>query len=315
MAAPGNYSKLCAAIGQVMQSGGFIERVASLGPPLARVLRYAQAFNDRPGDPPGALTQACMHVQQAPGFPCFEGLRHQAFREPGSLAGPAVLERNFSTIRDEYRALQDADLLVYTPKTMVNLWAVYLFHHMGVNLEPLAARCPQTSQIVQNLPRVCLDYPYGDALFSVHASDSHLKPHCSIDNLRVRCHMGIDVPPGCEMRVGTETRSWQEGKTLLFEDSIEHEVWNRGAARRAILIVDFWHPDLTELEIRALQAGFRKAEVRRLFHLDRLRMIPNVPQRYVQYLEAVLPEQDKDPLIGEFWPRQVPQRPPVNFLK
>ena len=297
MAIPSNYSGLCAAIGQVMQTGGYVDKLASQGAPLARVLRYAQAFAN-PLVPP---TDPCAYPQQAPGFPCFPGLRHQAFRASGSMAGPAMLERNFNTIRDEYRALRDSDYLVYTPKTMVNLWAVYLFHHMGVNLEPLAGRCPQTAQILQNLPRVCLDYPYGDALFSVHASDSHLKAHCSIDNLRVRCHMGIDVPPGCEMRVGTETCGWQEGKTLLFEDSIEHEVWNRGAVRRAILIVDFWHPDLTDVEIRALRAGFQKAEVRRLFHLDRLRMIPNVPQRYLQHLEAALPAQDKDPLIGEYW--------------
>jgi hypothetical protein len=55
------------------------------------------------------------------------------------------------------------------------------------------------------------------------------------------------------------------GKGLLFEDSFEHEVWNRGTQRRAILIVDFWHPDLTDVEIDALTAGFRKSDVRRIF--------------------------------------------------
>lgn len=42
------------------------------------------------------------------------------------------------------------------------------------------------------------------------------------------------------------TRSWQEGKFLIFDDSFEHEVWHEGEGLRLVLIVDFWHPDLTE---------------------------------------------------------------------
>ena len=40
--------------------------------------------------------------------------------------------------------------------------------------------------------------------------------------------------------------TWEEGKMIIIDDSIEHEVWHNGTTFRMILIVDFWHPDLTK---------------------------------------------------------------------
>jgi aspartyl/asparaginyl beta-hydroxylase (cupin superfamily) len=46
------------------------------------------------------------------------------------------------------------------------------------------------------------------------------------------------------MRVGNEIRSWEEGKCLIFDDTVEHEVWHRGVSPRAVLLVDFARSDL-----------------------------------------------------------------------
>ena len=54
------------------------------------------------------------------------------------------------------------------------------------------------------------------------------------------------------MRVGSETRSWEEGKCLVFDDSFEHEVWNAGQGTRIVLVLDVWHPDLTGAEVWAM---------------------------------------------------------------
>ena len=40
-------------------------------------------------------------------------------------------------------------------------------------------------------------------------------------------------------------RTWEEGKAIIIDDSFDHEVWHNGSTFRLILIVDFWHPDLT----------------------------------------------------------------------
>jgi Aspartyl/Asparaginyl beta-hydroxylase len=287
-------SRTWARIAKVMQDGGYFDAVMSGGSELDRVKEYILAFA-------GQRDAPCAYPLQRPGYPCFPGLRHAPFRDDTSAApGTPILEDAFQTIRDEYLRLKDDDYAIYGPPD--SRWMIHFLYHMGVDLEPLTKTCPRTFEIVRGLPRVCLDYPWGDALFSVHTSDAHLAAHCSIDNLRIRCHLGIQVPSGCEMRVGTEIRGWQEGKGLIFEDSFEHEVWNRGTARRAVLIVDFWHPDLTDAEIRALTAGFRKSEVRQIFFLQRIQNVSN-SKYYIDYLQAALQREDDDALLSEYWNR------------
>lgn len=170
---------------------------------------------------------------------------------------------------------------------------------MGVNMRGANGGCPQTLEIIRSLPGLYVDYPWGDAALSLQVSQSQLNAHCSVDNLRLRCHLALEIPDGCGIRVGSETRSWEEGRGLLFDDSFEHEVWNRSASDRLVLIVDFWHPDLTDAEMRALSAGFRKAEVRMMFHSARLHVAEN-PRRHLQLLEHEIAKQDSDPLIREY---------------
>lgn len=49
-------------------------------------------------------------------------------------------------------------------------------------------------------------------------------------------------------------RTWKEGKLFVFDDSFEHEVWHNGTTTRLVLIVDVWHPELTEDEKRSMPA-------------------------------------------------------------
>lgn len=280
---------------EAMKAGGYYDCIMRGGVELDRVKAYLQSFDaDAEASAAGTL--------QYPDYPLFPGLRNRPFHAPDALAGPALLERSFQTIRDEWTQLHESEYLRYTPASMHSLWQVHLLYYMGVNQQPLHNRFPKTHALLRKLPGVCLDYPWGDALLSVHASDSHLAAHCSVDNLRVRCHLALQVPAGCSIRVGTETRTWQEGKALVFEDSFEHEVWNRGQARRAILIVDFWHPDLSACEIGALTAGFRKMQVRRQFMLRRLQAAQPVAPAMTQLLQEQVALQDVSPDIQRYWP-------------
>jgi PhnB protein len=50
----------------------------------------------------------------------------------------------------------------------------------------------------------------------------------------------------------------------VFDDNFEHEVWNLGDRPRVVLVVDMWHPDLTEEEIHLLNGLQRYAIGNRL---------------------------------------------------
>ena len=92
------------------------------------------------------------------------------------------------------------------------------------------------------------------AQFSRLRPGMHLPAHCGLTNYQLTVHLGVRIPPGCTIRVASETRTWTEGRCLVFDDSFVHEVWHRGEQDRVVLLARFWHPDLTEVEIDALLA-------------------------------------------------------------
>lgn len=75
--------------------------------------------------------------------------------------------------------------------------------------------------------------------------------------MRVRVHLGIDIPPNCGIRVGESAATWNKGKCIAFDDSFPHEVWNENDRDRIVLVVDLWHPDLADDEVRLLD-GFQR---------------------------------------------------------
>ena len=56
------------------------------------------------------------------------------------------------------------------------------------------------------------------------------------------------MPENCALNVGGELHEWQEGRVVVFDDTYEHEAWNRSERTRVILIFDMWNPYLTEPE-------------------------------------------------------------------
>jgi aspartate beta-hydroxylase len=59
--------------------------------------------------------------------------------------------------------------------------------------------------------------------------------------------------------VGSEARAWREGEAWAFDDTIEHEAWNRSDQLRAVLIFDVWNPYITEPERALLRQFFAVA--------------------------------------------------------
>jgi aspartyl/asparaginyl beta-hydroxylase (cupin superfamily) len=56
------------------------------------------------------------------------------------------------------------------------------------------------------------------------------------------------IQPDCGFRVGSEVRTWELGKALIFDDTIEHEAWNESDQPRVVMIFDIWNPLLSAAE-------------------------------------------------------------------
>jgi aspartate beta-hydroxylase len=53
------------------------------------------------------------------------------------------------------------------------------------------------------------------------------------------------IPDDCALRVGGEDHHWREGEVVVFDDTYEHEAWNRSERTRVVMIFDLWNPFLS----------------------------------------------------------------------
>jgi len=81
------------------------------------------------------------------------------------------------------------------------------------------------------------------------APGRHILPHHGPINGILVGHLAVRIPAGdCKIRVGSTSRGWEHGKCFVFDDTFEHEAWNRTNEVRYVVLFNLWHPDLTEVE-------------------------------------------------------------------
>jgi aspartate beta-hydroxylase len=131
-------------------------------------------------------------------------------------------------------------------------WDGYYFYRHGERREQTCAACPVTARALDDLPLIRIREHGPEVMFSVFTAGTHLLPHRGVTNARAVSHLPLIVPPDCALSVGGEVHEWREGRTLVFDDTYEHEAWNRSARVRVVLIADLWNPHLTEIERAAI---------------------------------------------------------------
>jgi len=100
-------------------------------------------------------------------------------------------------------------------------------------------RCPATSHALRKIPELKA------AMFSILEPNKELPPHRGPYSGVLRYHLGLKIPQPesqCGIDVGGDVRNWQEGASLIFDDSHEHSAWNRSSEERIVLFVDFARP-------------------------------------------------------------------------
>jgi len=216
-------------------------------------------------DPTNAYVQDPTHYHY-PGLPRIE------FYDPGRFDWAPAIEAATAAMREELLGLlakradairpfarNDDGMPLGVSKALHDGrdWGVLALCEQGW-LEPdNIERCPRTWEtLLRNapVPRVAGWGP--SAVFSLLRPGAHIGAHTGMYNARLICHLPLIVPPGCRFRVGNEIREWEEGKLLIFDDTIEHEAWNDSAEDRVILVFDIWRPELSEEEKRELTLLF-----------------------------------------------------------
>lgn len=227
---------------------------------LGRVQQWVDQFLD--GRPPTSSDP-----RQRPKFMYFPGLPSQPYYERELFPFIPQLEQACTQIRKEMLACVEDDGAVepflgeLDPSHMDEYlaggggkpaWDAFFFYRHGKILLDNAARCPQTSALVEELPLVRIRGHAPEICFSLLAAGTHILPHHGVTNTRLVLHLPLVVPLDCAIVVGGQTHAWRENECVVFDDTYLHEAWNRSDSRRVVLIMDVWNPGLTEAEQLAI---------------------------------------------------------------
>jgi hypothetical protein len=201
-------------------------------------------------------------------------LPQRQFFERDEFPWSARLEGRTGAIRLELEALLDsaAEFLPYVERQADRpardffglqddpRWSAFYLYRNGDVVSENAARCPVTMGALANVPLSRVGDRTPSVFFSLLRPGAHIPPHRGMLNCRLICHLPLIIPEGCWLRVGNETRNWESGKLLIFDDSIEHEAKNASDQLRIVLIFDIWRPELSEPEKAGISAIFQATE-------------------------------------------------------
>ncbi|XP_062993360.1 aspartate beta-hydroxylase domain-containing protein 1 isoform X2 [Elgaria multicarinata webbii] len=213
------------------------------------------------GERPAIQKPSAFYLPDLPSAPYFprESQRHDV--EILELSFPAIL-REFEAVAWDFASAGAAAPPALPRGWTANAtpgWHSYDLYRQGECVAQNCRSCPWTYRALCALRTFVNANRFGNACFSVLQPGTVLPGTYGPTNTRVRCHLGLKVPPGCELVVGGEPQCWSEGYCLLVDDSFLHTTAHNGSppdGPRVIFIVDLWHPNVAGPERQALDYIF-----------------------------------------------------------
>ena len=131
----------------------------------------------------------------------------------------------FHEIDDGQEYISDNDGLSWG---LLNLLLYEMWHEKNCDL------CPKTTSILKSLSSV------KSAYFSILAPGKHIPPHKGPYKGIVRYQLALSVPKNGECKIIVDNKDcfWEEGKSVLFDDTYTHEVINNTNEVRIALLLD-----------------------------------------------------------------------------
>jgi len=171
-----------------------------------------------------------------------------AFFDSSIFAWAPNLESNWRTIRGELDQVlvertsipNFQDVSVEQAKlTTDDQWKTFFFYAYGHRVDDNCRRCPSTARLLKRIPGM------KTAMFSILGPGKHIPEHRGPYKGVLRYHLGLRVPGpkgSSRIRVRDEIQSWEEGKSMVFDDSYLHVAWNDSEGIRVVLFLDIVRP-------------------------------------------------------------------------
>ena len=118
-------------------------------------------------------------------------------------------------------------------------WKFIPLYAYSLKVDSFAAFFPETLKLIRTIPN------FTTVFFSI------LQPHTKIASHRgaykgyLRYHLGVKIPDdymNCGINIQDQVYHWQNGKSVVFDDTFEHFAWNDSNETRTVLYIDFIRP-------------------------------------------------------------------------
>ncbi|CAM9147902.1 unnamed protein product [Discosporangium mesarthrocarpum] len=186
-----------------------------------------------------------------------EGLCAEPWHDAGDHVWAQALEEKAAQITGEFRKWNSSRHELWKGATGEDILA-YGDNWRKVVLQdriwdPITSRCfPETTKIIKALP-----LPSCEVCFASQGPSSGIGLHTDNTNFFLTAHLGIDIPEGeCWIQVGETKKEWCNGKVMVFDASFMHKTRNESNRPRIVLLIRFWHPEVTPVERNALEFVF-----------------------------------------------------------
>lgn len=161
------------------------------------------------------------------------------------------LDQNYPVIKEEleailnykeriprYHDLDKGESYISGSEDQEKNWRVFMLWSMVGTPRANQAKCPRTTALLRRIPNVY------QAFFSILDAGKSIPAHEGFYFGYLRYHLGLRVPKTNPptMRVKDQYHTWEEGRSILFDDSWNHAVHNKSDDLRVVLIVDVLRP-------------------------------------------------------------------------
>jgi len=171
-----------------------------------------------------------------------------AYFDPSQFDWVSSLENNWQVIRNELDTILESREQIPSFQeiskdqksiTQDDKWKTYFLYGFGYKAEKNCERCPETTRLIEQIPGM------KTAFFSILAPGKEIPEHRGVYNGVIRYHLGLKVPEPkekCRIQVNGEYRHWEEGKSMMFDDTYRHSVLNDTDGERVVLFMDIVRP-------------------------------------------------------------------------
>lgn len=190
------------------------------------------------------------HVQGLTAKPFWD-----AASDPELFPWAQELETNAYIIQKEFESnLLNSEKFasdsVWQNQVMGEGWSAIRLQRLGVWNTDNCKEFPKSFELLQSLQ---IPLAVRGVCFARQAPGSGVQPHSDGRNFILTSHLGLKIPKDCWIQVGNERRGWTEGKLTTLDTSFTHSTGNPSDSDRHVLIIDFWHPELSEAERASLE--------------------------------------------------------------